>query len=56
VTSLKIDLHIHSQYSTDGLSKPESIVKRAKKKGLDGIAITDHNNTQAWKPLLSLAK
>jgi predicted metal-dependent phosphoesterase TrpH len=39
----RMDLHIHSKYSGDGVLDPEEIVRVAKKKGLDGIAITDHN-------------
>jgi predicted metal-dependent phosphoesterase TrpH len=42
-TVLKFDLHIHSKYSYDSLLSPERIIKIAKKKGLDGIAVTDHN-------------
>lgn len=37
------DLHIHSIYSKDSLSKIEDIIKVAIKKNLSGIAITDHN-------------
>jgi len=40
---LKLDLHIHSKYSEDGLGSPKEIIKSVKKKGLNGIAITDHN-------------
>jgi len=40
---LKFDLHIHSHYSFDSMNKPDEIVKTAIKKGLAGIAITDHN-------------
>lgn len=40
---MKIDLHIHSRYSGDGVLEPEEIVRVARKIGLDGIAITDHN-------------
>jgi len=38
------DLHIHSKYSHDSLSRPRDILKRAKKVGLDTISITDHNS------------
>jgi len=41
--SRRIDLHVHSKYSDDGVLDPEEIVRIAKKKGLVGIAITDHN-------------
>jgi hypothetical protein len=53
---LKIDLHVHSCYSRDALSKPETIVRRAKKRGLSGIAITDHNSVASWGRLLPIAK
>jgi predicted metal-dependent phosphoesterase TrpH len=39
---MKIDIHTHSSYS-DGLNTPEELIRHAKKIGLDGIAITDHN-------------
>ena len=41
---LKLDLHIHSQYSEDGMGSPKDIIKSLKKRGLDGMAITDHNS------------
>jgi predicted metal-dependent phosphoesterase TrpH len=37
------ELHIHSKFSFDSLLSPEGIVKTAKKRGLNGIAVTDHN-------------
>lgn len=37
------DLHIHSKYSYDSFLSPTEIIKIAKKKGLDGVAVTDHN-------------
>ena len=40
---LKIDLHIHTCYSYDSLIKPKEVVFYAKKRGLDGVAITDHD-------------
>jgi len=39
---LIFDLHIHSKYSGDCTMEPAIILKVAKKKGLDGIAVTDH--------------
>lgn len=39
---VKIDIHIHSNHS-DGLYSIKEIVKKAKEKGLDGIALTDHD-------------
>ncbi len=40
---LKADLHIHSYYSKDSLSSPGSILRLAKKRGLEMLAICDHN-------------
>jgi hypothetical protein len=37
------DFHIHSKYSYDSLLSPETIIKRTLFKGLNAIAITDHN-------------
>ena len=41
-----LDLHIHSRYSFDSLLKPAQIIDVARKNGLDGVAITDHNTIQ----------
>ena len=38
-----LDLHVHSIYSRDSTLQPERIIKISKKRGLSGIAITDHN-------------
>ena len=40
---LKYDLHLHSRYSPDGTLDVRDIVRIAKKRGLDGIAVTDHD-------------
>ena len=40
---MKYDLHSHSKYSSDGILDPRKIIKVAIKKGLDGIAVTDHD-------------
>jgi len=40
---LNLDLHIHSQYSEDATGSPKEIIKILQKKGLNGMAITDHN-------------
>ncbi len=39
------ELHIHTTCS-DGWMKPEHIPRLAKKKGLDIVAVTDHNNIE----------
>ncbi|MGY0287911.1 MAG: PHP domain-containing protein [Candidatus Methanodesulfokora washburnensis] len=42
------DLHIHTKFSKDSLSEPHKIIEIAKKKGLSGVAITDHNSMQGY--------
>lgn len=39
---MKFDLHIHSNRSYDSLSQIDKIIEYAKKRQLNGIAITDH--------------
>ena len=40
---LNIDLHTHSFFSGDGVSTPEEMIAGARRKGLHGLALTDHN-------------
>lgn len=40
---LKLDLHVHTCYSNDATTTLREVVLYAKKRGLDGVAITDHN-------------
>ena len=39
---MKIDLHIHTNFSQDGMSTPKEVVDSAIEKNIDGICITDH--------------
>ena len=48
--TLKIDLHIHTNHS-DSRSTIRQVVQRAKERGLDGIAITDHMNASAFREI-----
>ncbi len=47
-----IDLHTHTFFSGDGVSSPEDLIAAGRAKGLDGIAITDHNTCDAVTYLL----
>ncbi len=40
---MRLDLHVHSIHSSDGRGTPGDIVRQAKKHGLEGVSITDHN-------------
>lgn len=50
-----LDLHVHSIYSRDSILQPERIIKLSKKRGLSGIAITDHNTMAGVIKMKSLA-
>ncbi|MCK4995568.1 MAG: PHP domain-containing protein [Thermoplasmatales archaeon] len=52
---LKLDLHIHSECSEDGIGSPKEIIKSLKKRGLQGMAITDHNSIEGSLRALKVA-
>lgn len=39
----KVDLHTHTIYSKDSLTRAEALIERARSLGLDRIAVTEHN-------------
>jgi predicted metal-dependent phosphoesterase TrpH len=47
VSRLRLDLHNHTSFSADGLLPPDELLRTAKARGLDCIAVTDHNTVQA---------
>ncbi len=40
---MRLDLHNHTRHSPDSRVRPADLVVAAKRAGLDGLAITDHN-------------
>ncbi|HEV2120012.1 MAG TPA: PHP domain-containing protein [Candidatus Bathyarchaeia archaeon] len=40
---LKLDLHVHTNRSNDAFTSPEQLTIICRDRGLDGLAITDHN-------------
>ncbi|MDT8782092.1 MAG: CehA/McbA family metallohydrolase [Candidatus Bathyarchaeota archaeon] len=40
---IKADLHVHTTYSKDSVITPKELVYYAKQKGLNAVAVTDHN-------------
>lgn len=49
------DLHMHSRFSVDALTKPETIVKICKKNAW-AFSLTDHNNMGAYQGANSITK
>jgi predicted metal-dependent phosphoesterase TrpH len=43
---MRFDLHIHSIHSNDGSATPSEIIGQARKHGINGLAITDHNSLE----------
>ena len=52
---MKIDLHIHTSCS-DGAWPLEEVVKEAKRRGIDFMSITDHDNVDCQDKAISLTK
>ena len=44
---VKVDLHVHTRYSPDSLTRPRESIRWAQRRGLDALAITDHNTVEA---------
>lgn len=53
---MKIDLHIHSRYSYDSATRPETILKWARMRGLDGVCITEHHSYVKSQPFSEWAE
>ncbi len=51
----RVELHCHTRASFDSLTKPEAIVRACQEKGIDRIAITDHNTMAGIEALQELA-
>jgi predicted metal-dependent phosphoesterase TrpH len=53
---IRADLHVHSCYSPDAVSRPETILRKARERGLDLVAITDHHCTEGWEEALTASR
>jgi predicted metal-dependent phosphoesterase TrpH len=43
---LRADLHSHTYYSRDGVTSPQTFVERCLMKGINCVAVTEHNNIE----------
>lgn len=50
------DLHVHSYNSRDSLLKPRNIVNAAVRKGINCVAVTDHNTVKGGLELVKEAR
>jgi len=53
---LKLDLHVHTVFSGDALTRPREAISWAKRAGLNGLAITDHDTLRGAEVALRLAR
>jgi predicted metal-dependent phosphoesterase TrpH len=49
VDLIKVELHCHTSASLDGWPSPQALIAEAKRKGIQRLAITDHNSIAAAK-------
>ena len=49
--AFRIDPHVHSYFSGDGVSSPEALIAGARAAGLDGFALTDHDTCDGCRYL-----
>ncbi len=50
-----IDLHTHSDRS-DGTTSPAELVRHARERGIDVLALTDHDTTEGWDEAADTAR
>jgi len=43
---LLVDFHTHTDFSTDSLTSPGKLIATARRKGIDRIVVTDHNEIE----------
>ena len=51
---MKVDLHLHSEYSWDSRTKISSYIKNAEDRGFGAIAIADHNDIRSHRAIEKL--
>jgi predicted metal-dependent phosphoesterase TrpH len=53
--TIRVDLHNHTHYSPDSILTPKGFVREVRRRGLDVVAVTDHNTTRGALTVRELA-
>jgi predicted metal-dependent phosphoesterase TrpH len=53
--AVRVDLHNHTHYSPDSILSPKQFVREATRRGLDVVAVTDHNTIRGALAVRELA-
>lgn len=51
---MKVDMHVHTHHSIDGLITRSELKKAISSGRIDAVALTDHNTASAWKEFSGL--
>ncbi|MBV8149670.1 MAG: PHP domain-containing protein [Candidatus Eremiobacteraeota bacterium] len=51
-----IDFHVHTAHSFDSLTPPKLVIETARRRGLDGVAITDHDTVRGALETMEMNK
>lgn len=51
---MKIDMHVHTEFSEDSNTPVEKVVEKAEREGLDGVAVTDHDTMEGVEKMREL--
>lgn len=49
----RVDVHVHTSVSPDGLDAPHAVAAAAKRRGLDAIVVTDHDRSGGYRALVA---
>jgi predicted metal-dependent phosphoesterase TrpH len=55
-SGLRLDLHNHTSFSADGVMTPLALLRAAQAKGIDCLAVTDHNTVRGALEALGLRR
>ncbi len=55
MTKINVELHCHTYHSSDSLMLPQQILQACDRRGIDRVAITDHNSIAGARETAALA-